>query len=220
MSASPTDAEMYRLTAERLNTSVVGDTLDRHGYRHQFLPPRLRPLGDHGVVVGRAMPVLEADVFDYKEPFGKMFEALDDLKPGDVYLAAGGSTSYAFFGELMAIAATARGAHGAVLCGYHRDSVALLASGFPVFSYGGYGQDQGVRGRVLEYRVPIEVAGVRIEPGDLLVADVDGVVVVPQRVEALVIDEALEKVSTESRVREALKNGMLASEAFEKFGVM
>jgi 4-hydroxy-4-methyl-2-oxoglutarate aldolase len=221
MSASLTDdTELFREVRARLFSSVVGDTLDRCGYRHQFLPPRIKPLGNYGVVVGRAMPVLEVDVFDDREPFGDMFAALDDLRPGEIYLAAGGSTTYAFFGELMATAATARGAVGAVLCGYHRDTIALQENGFPVFSYGGYGQDQGVRGRVLEYRVTIEVEGVRIEPGDLLVCDVDGVVVVPRRIESEVVPEALAKVSTESAVRAALRKGMPAAEAFEKFGVM
>lgn len=215
-----TDAELFRLVENELFSAVVGDILDRHGYHHQILPQRLRGVQNKGVVVGRAMPVLEADVFDDRKPFGQMFDALDDLKPGEIYLAAGGSPRYALFGGLMSIAARARGARAAVLCGFHRDSEELLENGFPVFSYGAYAQDQQVRGRVIDYRVPLEVEGVSVSPGDLLVADVDGVVVVPRSIEAEAIGAALDKVRTESKVRQALGEGMLAKEAFEKFGVL
>lgn len=215
-----TDAELFHLIRTFLFTAVVGDILDRVGQRHQFLPPEIRPLKSYGVLAGRAMPVLEADVFNDGEPFGKMFDALDDLRPGEIYLAAGGRGHYAFFGELMSIAATTRGANGAVLCGFHRDSRALHNSDFPIFSKGAYAQDQGVRGRVIEYRQALEIEGVTVEPGDLLIGDTDGVVVVPRGVEYEVMREALEKVSMENKVRQALQAGMSAREAFELFGVM
>jgi 4-hydroxy-4-methyl-2-oxoglutarate aldolase len=214
------DDELFTLVRERLFSAVLGDILDRLGHLHQFLPPQVRALKPYGTVVGRAMPVLEADVFDDSQPFGKMFDALDDLRPGDIYLAAGGSRNYAFFGELMSVAATAKGANGAILHGYHRDSDALAAGTFPIYSLGAFGQDQCVRGRVLEYRTGLEVAGVTIEPGDLVVADSDGVLIVPRRVETEVVQEALAKVSVETDVREALRSGMSARAAFQRFGVL
>jgi len=220
VSSWSSDDELFSLVSGRLYTAVLGDILDRLGHRHQFLPPQVRQLKAYGVVVGRAMPVLEADVFDFSDPFGKMFEALDDLKSGEIYVAAGGSRTYAFFGELMSIAAAARGAKGAVLHGYHRDTAALAAGDFPVYSMGGYGQDQGVRGRVLDYRTAIEIAGVTVSPGDLIVADSDGVLVVPRDAEATVVSEALGKVGTESDVREALSAGMSVKAAFDRFKVM
>lgn len=220
MSSWSSDDELFSLVSGRLHTAVLGDILDTLGQRHRFLPPDVRQLKPYGVVVGRALPVLEADVFDYSEPFGKMFDALDDLGPGEIYVAAGGSRTYAFFGELMSVAAAARGARGAVLHGYHRDTAALLESDFPVFSLGGYGQDQGVRGRVIDYRVGIEIAGVTVDPGDLVVGDADGVIVVPRALEAAVVSEALAKVGTESDVREALTSGMSVRSAFDRFKVM
>lgn len=214
------DEELFNLVHERLSSSVLGDILDQLGHLHQFLPQQMRPLKRYGVVVGRAMPVLEADVYNYSEPFGKMFEALDDLRAGEIYLAAGGSRNYAFFGELMAVAASARGARGAVLHGYHRDSDMLEASDFPVYSLGAFGQDQGVRGRVIEYRSAIEIGAVTVEPGDLVVADSDGVLIVPRQIEAQAVSEALAKVSIESDVREALRSGMSAASVFQRFGVL
>lgn len=214
------DEDLFGLIESRLSSSIIGDILDRLGHRHQFLPQSVRPLKRYGVVTGRAMPVLEADVYDYSEPFGKMFEALDDLKVGEIYLASGGSCNYAFFGELMAVAARARGARGAVLHGYHRDTDMLEATEFPVYSIGAYGQDQGVRGRVIEYRTTIEVGPVTVQPGDLVVADSDGVLIVPQQVETEAVTEALEKVSIESNVREALRAGATTKDVFQRFGVL
>jgi len=220
MDGQQRDLDLFATIESELYTAVIGDILDRLGHAHQFLPPSIRPLRPDAFLVGRAMPVLEADVFDNSQPFGKMFEALDSLRPGEVYLVTGGTARYAVYGELMATAATARGARGAVLCGYHRDTRQLQEMDHPVFSYGAFAQDQGIRGRVIDYRVPVEVAGVRIEPGDLVVGDIDGVVVVPHEIEGLVVEEAREKARIETDVKRSIKQGMATVEAFKKYGVM
>lgn len=214
------DSALFALVKRHLFSAVLGDVLDRHHLHHQFLPPRLRPLRAYGILVGRAMPVEEVDGVDGGAPFGKMFEALDDLKPGEIYLAAGGTPDYALFGELMAVAALSRAARGAVLCGFHRDTERLSALNFPLFSYGAYAQDQGARGRVTDYRIPLAVGEVLVHPGDLVVGDSDGVVVVPKAVEEQVVEDALAKVQAESEVRNALEAGMLVREAFDKYGIM
>ncbi len=182
------------------------------------------------VVAGRAMPVLEADVYELKsssghneitqQPFGLMFEALDSLKEDEVYIATGSSLRYALWGGLMSTRARHLKAAGAVLDGYVRDSNEILELNFPTFSHGTYAQDQGPRGKVIDYRVPIEFNGIRVHPGDIVYGDRDGVLIIPQEVERDAISLALEKVSTENRVRTAISNGMSTVEAFETFGVM
>ena len=112
------------------------------------------------------------------------------------------------------------GAVGAVLDGYSRDTRGVLALGFPTFSRGRYAQDQGPRGKVVDYRVGVEIGGVRVDPGDLIFGDIDGVCVVPRHAEQEVMAAALEKVRKENLVRKALEQGMGSREAFEKFGVM
>jgi regulator of RNase E activity RraA len=171
-------------------------------------------------LVGRAMPVLEADVFDEKNPYGLMFDALDDLKPGEMYVATGGVAPYAMWGELMSTAARARGATGALLNGYIRDTKGIMEMEFPVFCTGRYAQDQKGRGKIIEYRVAVEVGGVRIQPGDMVVGDIDGAIVIPNNVEAEVFSEALDKARTENIIRTELEQGMLASEAFDKYGIL
>ncbi len=204
-----------------LFTAVVGDVMDKLGLTKQFLPVQIKPLDYDMVVVGRALTVLESDVLEPKsQSFGLMFEALDDLKPDEVYLASGMSPTYAVWGGLMSTRAIKLGAAGAVLNGYHRDTPEIRSLNFPIFSWGGYAQDQGGRGEVVDYRCPLTFQnGVTAYPGDIVFGDVDGVVVIPREHEREVVDLALEKVRGENRVREAIESGMSAKVAFQKFGI-
>jgi regulator of RNase E activity RraA len=149
-----------------------------------------------------------------------MLHALDDLKPNEVYIASGGTPRYALWGELMSTRAMQLGAAGAVVNGYSRDTKGILELRFPTFSHGRYAQDQGYRGKVVDFRVGIEIEGVRVRPGDIVFADLDGVLVIPKEAEDEAITRALEKVTAENAVRTAIVNGMSTVEAFRKFGVM
>lgn len=214
------DADLFTLAKRELFPAVVGDVMDTLGLRKQFLPPEIQPLRGDMVVIGRAMNVLEADCFDPANAFGLMFEALDDLKSGEVYVCTGASPTYALWGELMSIRAAKLGAVGAILDGYSRDTTGILEQNFPCFSRGRYAQDQAPRGKVIDYRCPIEMNGVRIDPGDILFGDLDGVCVIPKKAEKAVFAAAIEKVRGEKAVRKALEAGMSASEAFRKFGIL
>ncbi|AEQ11531.1 RraA family protein [Escherichia coli] len=224
------DNELFALMKTRLFTAVVGDILDTLGYMHQFVSPAIKPLDVNTVVAGRAMPVLESDVYETKstsgktaigeKPFGIMFEALDALKENDVYITTGSSLRYALWGGLMSTRAMHLKAAGAVLDGYARDSAEILELKFPTFCHGTYAQDQGPRGKVIDFGVPIEFHGVQVNPGDIVFGDRDGLLIIPQVVEKEVITQALEKVATESEVRKAISDGMSTVQAFETFGVM
>ena len=224
------DDELFALMREQLFPAVVGDILDTMGLLKQFLSPGIRPLRPDMVVIGRAMPVLEANCFAASEPagqlplsrqpFGLLFQALDQLRPHEVYVATGCAPQFALWGGLMTTRAQHLAAAGAVLDGYSRDTPEVLASGLPVFSLGGYAQDQGPRGKVVDYRVAVEINGVRIAPGDIVFGDLDGVLVIPRHAEEEAIRRALDKASTENQVRIAIENGMSTVEAFKTFGVM
>ena len=215
------EQELVELIHKELFSAVVGDILDEIGYRTQFLPPNIRPLDNMMTLVGRAMPVLLVDVNDPHESFGVIFEALDALKPGDVYLAAGASPHYALWGELMTTAAVMRQAVGAVLDGSVRDVHGILSfKQFSMFCTGITGQDQKGRGRAVDYGVSVTLGGVAIQPGDMLIGDIDGVVAVPRAVEDEVFTKALEKARAERMIKQDLLNGMLAAEAFRKYGIL
>jgi 4-hydroxy-4-methyl-2-oxoglutarate aldolase len=215
------DAERFALVAERLYTAVIGDILDGLGCTHQFLPPAIRPLRADLGVVGRAMPVLTAEAMGPQgRPFGLLTDALDQLQPGEVYVVDGGGVPCAAWGEILTATARMRGASGAVIHGYHRDTRAVLAQEWPVFSHGPFAQDSRVRSAVVAYREAIEIGGVAVEPGDLVVGDVDGVVIVPRAIEDDVLIRALEKASAENTVLGAIDAGMSSTAAFEQFGVL
>ena len=215
------DGEFLALIKTRLYTPVVGDILDRLGFTHQFLPQPIQPLLPEMKLAGRAMPVLMIDVHGpQKKPFGKLTEALDQLQPGEIYLASGGDMRCAYWGEILTATARMRGAVGAVINGFHRDTPRVLEQNWPVFSRGRFAQDSGVRTQVADYRCLIEVGQVSVEPGDLVFGDLDGVVIVPRRVEQEVIAEALKKASGENLVRQEIENGMSSTAAFQKYGIL
>jgi regulator of RNase E activity RraA len=224
------DAELFAIARRELFTAVVGDVMDMMGYRTQFLPPAIQPLRDDMVVIGRAMPVLEADDTGgegpgrandlLNRPFGLMLRALDDLQTDEVYLCSGSSPNYALWGELMSMAASNRGAAGAVVDGYSRDTPGILKQNFPTFSHGRYAQDQRPRGKVIDFRCALKVGAVHVAPGDIVFGDLDGVCVVPRAIEREVFEAALQKANGERRVFDAIKSGMGAQEAWDTFGIM
>jgi regulator of RNase E activity RraA len=224
------DGELFRLARQELFVAVVGDVMDQLGLRRQFLPPRIQPLTRDMVTIGRAMPVLSVDYNDTdvaaasnpvtKKPFGLMMDALDSLKPNEIYFCTGSSPEYALWGELMSTRAIHCGAVGAILNGYTRDMKGILDLRFPVFCFGSYAQDQGVRGKVVDYRISVKVGQAVIAPGDILFGDCDGVCVIPRHAEEDVFSAAIEKARGEKHVRHEIEAGMPAKEAFEKYGIL
>lgn len=224
------DTAVFADIKRKLFTCVVGDVMDKLGLIHQFLPPQIKPLRPDMKLLGRAMPVISVDVFAEKvegtanslmnKPFGLMLEALDDLKPNEVYINTGSSPRNALWGELMSTRAIKLSAAGAVLNGYVRDTTGINRLDFPTFCWGSYGQDSAPRYKVVDFRVPIEIGSVRINPGDTLFGDVDGVCVIPQSAEKEVLAKAFEKVRGEKTVRAAIEGGMSAVEAFARWGIM
>lgn len=223
------EEELIASIKAELFTAVIGDIMDKLGFLNQFLPPQVQPLRNDMVIVGKAMPVLEADVIDSAEqgnnsilqkPFGLMLEALDDLKTNEVYICTGSAPSYALWGELMSMRAIKLGAAGAVVNGYSRDTNGILELNFPVFSYGSYAKDQAPRGKVIDFRTSIEMNGVLIRNGDYVIGDRDGVCIVPKEASTEIFRLAFEKARGEKVVFQKIKEGMSAKAAFETYGIM
>ena len=228
------DEEMFSMMKEKLYTPVVGDILDQMGYAHQFLPSSIKPLESYvpaGLVgaqkdpnayklAGYACTVLENDIFEApKKPFGYLTEALDQLRPNEIYVATGAHNS-ALWGELLTATAKSRKAVGAVLDGYCRDTPQVLGQDFPVFCSGTWAQDSSIRTYVCNFRCTIEIGQVTIHDRDLVFGDVDGVLVIPKEIAETVLEKALEKAAGEKTVRKAIEGGMSATEAFKRFGIL
>ena len=215
------ETELFAICTRELYTPVVGDILDDLGYTHQFLPQPIQPLREEMKLAGRAMPVVMIDVFGkQKKPFGLLTEALDQLQPGEIYLASGGEMRSAYWGEILTATAKQRGAVGAVINGFHRDTPKVLEQNWPVFSRGRFAQDSGVRTQVVDFRCPIEIGQVTVQPGELVFGDLDGVVIVPKKVEAEVIERALGKARGEKLVRQEIEAGLSSTAAFKKHGIL
>jgi regulator of RNase E activity RraA len=224
------DEEFFNIVRKELFTAVVGDVMDKMGLFHQFLSPAIKPIREEMVVIGRTMTVLQMDCFEetrpdnpniaLQQPFGLMFQALDDLKPNEVYVSSGGQVPQASWGELLSTRALKLGAVGTVTTGYHRDTRGILELDFPTFSIGAYAADRGSRGKIIDYRCRLDIDGVIVNDGDIIFGDVDGVCVIPKEAEVEAFTLALDKARGEKLVREAIENGMSATDAYAKFGIM
>jgi len=208
----------------KLFTAVLSDVLDELGYRQQAMPPRIRPLDASRSFIGRARTGLYMDVFHVTagaNPYEMEMDLVDGLCPGDVaVLACGGSQRIVAWGELLTTAAQVRGAVACVTDGHVRDTQRIAAMSFPVFHAGISPTDSKGRGEIKSIDVPIECAGVRVDPGDLILGDADGVVVVPRLVEQSAVGKALAKIAGEDATRDELLRGVKLREVFARRGIL
>ena len=210
---------------QSLSAPILSDVLDSLGMMGQAMKPFIRPLNDNDVMVGRARTGLYMPVYEVRSgenPYEVEIALVDHLQAGEIaVLACNGPTDrIAPWGELLSTAAAARRASGCVTDGLVRDVRQIRAMGFPVF-HGGIGPlDTKGRARMVERDVPIQCAGVRVEPGDIVFGDADGVVVVPQSREREVIGLALEKVRGENDTRDALLRGETLASVFARIGIL
>jgi 4-hydroxy-4-methyl-2-oxoglutarate aldolase len=207
---------------EHFSSAVVLDALDAEGYRRQSPRIPLPPRTVNKVLVGRCKTTLWADMFHIDpKPYELELRSVDECKPDEVLIcAAGGSLHSGIWGELLSTAARNAGCVGVIVDGAVRDISRMREMGFAVFARAVCPYDSKDRQRVIDLDVPVEIDGVIFAPGDLVIADEDGVAVVPVTVEAAVIQRAWEKVYAENEVRDAIKAGMKATKAFETYGVL
>lgn len=204
-------------------TAALADILDARGHHEQTLPPDIRPLERGMRVAGPAYPVKggpesnpSAEAYD--EAVRKVLRMLGDVPAGHVAVYACEQDVSAHLGELSVTSLKGRGVAGCVLDGGCRDVRFILDEGFPVFCRYVTPEDSTWRWELEATQVPVTIGRVRIEPGDWVVADDDGVVVVPQAIAEDVLAEAEQKAATESEIRVAVRDGMLPLEAYERFG--
>jgi regulator of RNase E activity RraA len=217
--SEPITLEMMR---SRLYSAVVCDALDQLGYTNQSPRVPLVPVTGVELLIGRCKTTLWADMFHVDpKPYELELIAVDSCKPDDVLIAAaGGSMRSGIWGELLSTASRNSGCIGAIVDGAVRDTAKMRAMGFACFARGRCVYDSQNRQRVIDLDVPVQIDGVRFCPGDLVIADADGVVVVPQEVEEEAIRRAWEKVHAENVTRDAIKAGMKATAAYAKYGVL
>ena len=216
------DVELFEHIEKNLYTAVLADSLDELGFREQAMRETIRPLSPDLVFAGWARTITCMDVhYTCENPYDIEIEAVDSLMPGEiVVVATGSSTRNAPWGELLSTAAVSRGARGAVIDGLVRDVKKIQSLGFPVFATGIKPVDSRGRGIVIDYNVPAECGGVVVTPGDLVVADFDGVVVIPAAAVGETVRLATDKVTRENHSRAELMDGKLLRDVYRKYGVL
>jgi 4-hydroxy-4-methyl-2-oxoglutarate aldolase len=212
----------YEVIVNNLGSSVLSDVLDGSKLRCQAMSSKIRPIQDDMVIVGRAQTMLMTDQYDTeKDTFSLQFQAIDGLRDGEVMMVcSNGSVRAALWGELLSTAAIHRGARGAVVDGMVRDVGLIRKLKFPVFAGGVMPVSSKGRVYAVDYGCPVMMGGVMVYPGDLVVADLDGIVVVPERIAEKAVEKALEVVSLEKNTREELRNGAGLYDVYKKYGAV
>lgn len=208
----------------KLFASVLSDCLDQAGLMDQALPSRIRPLDDASVMVGRARTAAFMEVYHVAEgvnPYELEIALIDSLKKDEIpVFACSNPVRVAPWGELLSTAAKYRGAAGALMDGCVRDIKPIRKMDFPVFHGGIAPLDSKGRGKIMAIDVPIECGGVKIETGDLIFGDADGVVVIPKAHEKRVLDLAFEKISGERNTLADLQRGDKLADVFARYGIL
>jgi 4-hydroxy-4-methyl-2-oxoglutarate aldolase len=213
-------AELVNRLSKIPYTGAISDILDEMGFHQQVLPKEIQSIHPGHTLAGTALTILgEATASEDPEvifiPFLKM---LGDVKLGDVLVNQPNDNLAAHLGELSSETAQHRGARGAVIDGGARDTDYILKLGFPVFARYKTPVDIVGRWRLVAHNVPIDIGRVRINPGDYVLGDRDGVLVIPQAIAAEVVTKAEEVVRTENLVRKSILEGTHPVEAFRQFG--
>lgn len=216
------DTALFDLMEAKLYTAALCDVMDEMGLRNQAMKETIRPLDPSFVCAGRAKTILAVDVYELPEdPYKSEIESVDSIKDNEIVVACtNNSRRTGFWGELLSTASMARGARGAVVDGLLRDAKKIIALGFPVFAVGIKPVDSRGRSVVWNYDCRIECGGVLVNPGDIIMADYDGVAVIPQQVADEVIKKALIRVNKENKTREELKAGAYLRDVYNKYGVL
>jgi 4-hydroxy-4-methyl-2-oxoglutarate aldolase len=219
--SDPKTRELIATLRRVAYSAVVSDCCDQVGLRDQTMSSGINPVSrGTGVLVGFARTVRSVPVNAIPdEPYSAEIDFIDSLCPDDVVVGTVEAPG-AFWGELFSTAAKARGAVGVVVDGLIRDQARIEAMGFPVFARGSRPTDSLGRISIGEQDTAIEIAGVTVRSGDLLVAAVDGVTVVPAEAIEEVATRAIEKATTENDARQLLEEGALLRDAWNRFRVL
>lgn len=219
-SSIPADLPLIERLAAIPYTGAVADILDEMGFHNQILPHAIQSLVPGQTLAGRALTLLgePSQIDDPDVVFPPFLKMLGEIRPGDVLTNQANDSISAHLGELSSETAKFRGAQGAVIDGGARDTEYMVRLGFPVFAR--YKTPADIRGRwqLVDWNVPIVIGSVAITPGDLVLGDRDGVIVIPQKIAEEVVTKAEEVVRTENKVRAAILKGVLPLEAYQRFG--
>jgi len=205
---------------EKIETAVLCDAMHALGYEPKILSLDFKRNFDAEPIIGRARTI-ELKPLDLQDKPEQLYDGLfllDTLKCGDIIVVSNGFKDCAYFGELMSTFSKRNGAVGAIIDGFTRDKDATIKLGFPVFAKGWTGRDLRDRGTVKSVDSEVLINGISINKGDLICADGDGIVVIPEKMEESVLKKAKEILDNEKKVKCLLKQNKTAKELIQECG--
>ncbi len=215
----PTDELCERFG--RIYVAAIADVLDDRGMWHQVMSEEIQGLRLSDRLVGVAHTALGGPERSTDRSIRLGAKMIDGLRPYEVAVFdCSDDRTVGHWGELLANGAVARGARGAVIDGGVRDTAALLDMNFPVFHRFRSARDAKGRWNVVDIQQPVVCGGVRVCPGDIVVGDSDGVVVVPRDIAVDVLVEAERTVEVEAEIRGRVRAGESVGElymAYDRF---
>lgn len=212
--------KMEKSIKEYLSTALISDIMDDLGYRKQMLSVEIKPNFYEAKIVGYARTLklkTMSPTDDYRDIY-KGLPFIESMNAGEVLVVSGGSKKYAFFGELMSTLAQTRKIEGTIIDGLTRDSAQTRQMQFPVFSRDNYARDIKKRGIVAAQDISVYVDRVQINKGDLVIGDCDGVIVVPNHLDDIVLNRAFESTKLEERIKKAIKAGIPVKQILKQNG--
>ena len=218
------EIEIFKFMEQHLYADALSDILDEMGYRECVVSPHamIRPLYPDAVCAGRVRTILNAPArTGTEDPYRLGIELMDSLKSGEVAVTSSDKPlEVGIMGELSATKMRELGVRGCVADGYTRDARKIIRQRFPAFARGSSPIDTIDRSMVVDYDCPIIVGGRRVLPGQLVFADLDGIIFIPGEIEKEVIEKAVKRVEMESNVREKLKEGATMREIWDTYRVL
>ena len=206
-----------------VRSAMISDSLDLIGIRNNVMNFAIKPLERTMKITGYAATIefAPSDEFDPADPYAPAIDFLDTLQDGEVAIVATGEGyKSAFWGELFSTAAKQRGATGVIADGPLRDVNQIFEVGFSAFGVGTLPYDYKGRMKVTSVRETVTCGGVLVSPGDFIIADVDGVVVVPHFAIEEVFTAANARAVGENHVLADLKAGSTVRAAWDKHHIL
>lgn len=220
----PNENEMFDFMEKFFYAGALSDILDEIGYRECAVSPHamIRPIYPQAVCAGRVRTLLNAPFSTgLEDPYRLAIEVIDSLKPGEVCIASSDKpVEPGIMGELSAMAMAKRGCRGCIVDGFTRDARKIIQREFPTFARGVSPIDTTERVMVVDYDCTVVIGGRRVVPGQIVFADLDGIVLIPKEVEMEVIQEAAKRVEVESEIRENLSDGATMRDMWDKYHVL
>jgi len=203
---------------EQLYTGLVADTMDDLGYTDQTMSREIDPLVPEMRTAGIAYPVSGRpnQAVDDEAQINRFIRMLEGAPEHSILAMETRDTTSAHIGELSTATLANNGCRGAVLDGGARDTGFIQEQGFPVFAAYRTPADSVTRWEILDWNETATVGGVGVAPGDVVLGDIDGVIVVPQEIRDTVLEEAESRKETEKKTRDAVRDGIDPLEAVDK----